>query len=204
MSEMTPAQQRAQEIFLSSAVLENNFTPNSEAKIAEALKIEGFEASSSGVGRWKKKFGWEELLATKITASIVEDKTAKAIIKNSSLESLVAKTEVDIKQNNRLITASYQVLEYEMTRLLQIVADGKRGLTEDEFDRLYKIARLSTDRYDRMLDRLASMPPELTSPAEIMERMKTMRIQYENEEIEEAELIGASTVTLTHQNEEEE
>lgn len=204
MSEMTPAQQRAQEIFLSSAVLENNFTPNSEAKIAEALKIEGFEASSSGVGRWKKKFGWEELLATKITASIVEDKTAKAIIKNSSLESLAKKTEVDIKQNNLLISASYQVLEYEMTRLLQIVADGKRGLTEDEFDRLYKIARLSTDRYDRMLDRLASMPRELTSPQEIMQRMKDMRISYENEEIEEAEFTGASKVTLSHLNEEEE
>lgn len=204
MSEMTPAQQRAQEIFLSSAVLENNFTPNSEEKIAEALKIEDFEASSSSVGRWKKKFGWNVLLKAKVTASIVEDKTAKAIIANSSLESLVRKTEVDIKQNNILISASYQVLEYEMTRLLKVVADNKRGLTEDEFDRLYKIARLSTDRYDRMLDRLASMPRELTSPAEIMERMKTMRIQYENEEIEEAEFTGASTVMLTHQNEEEE
>lgn len=203
MSEMTKAQERAQELYLSTAVLENNFTPNSEAKIAEALKIEGFEASSSGVGRWKKKFGWEELLAAKITASIVEDKAAKAIIKNSSLESLVKKTEVDIKQNNLLISASYQVLEYEMTRLLQIVAEGKRGLTEDEFDRLYKIARLSTDRYDRMLDRLASMPRELTSPQEIMQRMKDMRIKYE-EEIEEAEITGASTVTLSHSNEEEE
>lgn len=203
MSEMTKAQERAQELYLSTAVLENNFTPNSEAKIAEALKIEGFEASSSGVGRWKKKFGWEELLAAKITASIVEDKAAKAIIKNSSLESLVKKTEVDIKQNNLLISASYQVLEYEMTRLLQIVAEGKRGLTEDEFDRLYKIARLSTDRYDRMLDRLASMPRELTSPQEIMQRMKDMRVQYE-EEIEEAEITGASTVTLSHSNEEEE
>lgn len=203
MSEMTKAQERAQELYLSTAVLENNFTPNSEAKIAEALKIEGFEASSSGVGRWKKKFGWEELLAAKITASIVEDKAAKAIIKNSSLESLVKKTEVDIKQNNLLISASYQVLEYEMTRLLQIVAEGKRGLTEDEFDRLYKIARLSTDRYDRMLDRLASMPRTLTSPQEIMQRMKDMRVQYE-EEIEEAEITGASTVTLSHSNEEEE
>lgn len=200
---MTKAQERAQELYLSTAVLENNFTPNSEAKIAEALKIEGFEASSSGVGRWKKKFGWEELLAAKITASIVEDKAAKAIIKNSSLESLVKKTEVDIKQNNLLISASYQVLEYEMTRLLQIVAEGKRGLTEDEFDRLYKIARLSTDRYDRMLDRLASMPRTLTSPQEIMQRMKDMRVQYE-EEIEEAEITGASTVTLSHSNEEEE
>lgn len=200
---MTKAQERAQELYLSTAVLENNFTPNSEAKIAEALKIEGFEASSSGVGRWKKKFGWEELLAAKITASIVEDKAAKAIIKNSSLESLVKKTEVDIKQNNLLISASYQVLEYEMTRLLQIVAEGKRGLTEDEFDRLYKIARLSTDRYDRMLDRLASMPRTLTSPQEIMQRMKDMRVQYE-EEIEEAEITGASAVTLSHSNEEEE
>lgn len=200
---MTKAQERAQELYLSTAVLENNFTPNSEAKIAEALKLEGFEASSSGVGRWKKKFGWEELLKAKVTASIVEDKTAKTIIANSSLEAIVKKTTVDIDRNNLLIAASYQALEYEMNRILQVVADNKRSLSEDEFDRLYKIARLSTDRYDRMLDRLASMPRELTSPQEIMQRMKDMRIKYE-EEIEEAEITGASTVTLSHSNEEEE
>ena len=62
---MTQAQLRAQEIYLTSAVLENNFTPNSEVKIAMALKLEGFEASSTSVGRWKKKFEWEKLLHVK-------------------------------------------------------------------------------------------------------------------------------------------
>ena len=201
---MTEAQLRAQEIYLTSAVLENNFTPNSEVKIAMALKLEGFEASSTSVGRWKKKFEWEKLLHVKIGAAITEDSKTKAIVSNSSLEATVKNTEVDIKRNNVLIAASYQALEYEANQLLKVVEEGKRPLSEIEFDKLYKIAKLSTDRHDRMLDRLANMPPEAISSQEVYERLKAIPIEYEREEIEEAELVGASqSVTLTHNNEEE-
>ena len=197
---MTPAQLRAQDIYLTTAVLENNFTPSSETKIAEALKMEGFEASSSSVGRWKKKFNWESLLHVKISASINEDSKTRTMVQNSSLETVVKNTEVDIKRNGVLIAASYQALEYQMNRILAIVEEGKRSLSEDEFDQLFKVARLSTDRYDRMLDRLASMPPESISSEEIRDRLASMHIEYENEEIEEAQVIE---MTLTHQNEEE-
>ena len=55
-----------------------------------------------------------------------------------------------------------------------------------------------------MLDRLANMPPEAISSQEVYERLKAIPIEYEKEEIEEAELVGASqSVTLTHNNEEE-
>ena len=201
---LTPAQIRAQEIYLTSAILENNFTPNSEVKIAMALKLEGFEASSTSVGRWKKKFEWEKLLHVKIGAAVTEDSKTKAIVSNSSLEATVKNTEVDIKRNNVLIAASYQALEYEANQLLKVVEEGKRPLSEIEFDKLYKIAKLSTDRHDRMLDRLANMPPEAISSQEVYERLKAIPIEYEREEIEEAELVGASqSVTLTHNNEEE-
>ena len=201
---MTQAQIRAQEIYLTSAILENNFTPNSEVKIAMALKLEGFEASSTSVGRWKKKFEWEKLLHVKIGAAVTEDSKTKAIVSNSSLEATVKNTEVDIKRNNVLIAASYQALEYEANQLLKVVEEGKRPLSEIEFDKLYKIAKLSTDRHDRMLDRLANMPPEAISSQEVYERLKAIPIEYEREEIEEAELVGASqSVTLTHNNEEE-
>jgi predicted secreted protein len=119
--EMSLAQQRAQEIYLSTAVLENNFTPNSEVKIAEALKLEGYEASSSSVGRWKKKFEWEKLLHVKVAASVTQDENTKKIIHNSSLEGVVKNTEVDIKRNNILIAASYQALEYEANLILKVV-----------------------------------------------------------------------------------
>lgn len=199
---MTEAQIRAQEIYLTSAVLENNFTPNSEVKIAMALKYEGFEASSTSVGRWKKKFEWEKLLHVKIGAAITENSKTKAIVSNSSLEATVKNTEVDIKRNNVLIAASYQALEYEANQLLKVVEEGKRPLSEIEFDKLYKIAKLSTDRHDRMLDRLANMPPEAISSQEVYERLKAIQIEYETEVIEEAEFTGAS-MTLTHNNEEE-
>lgn len=201
---MTQAQIRAQEIFLTTAVLENNFTPNSEAKIAEVLKLEGFDASSSSVGRWKKKFEWEKLLHVKISAAMSEDSRTKAIVANSSLDTAVKNTEVDIKRNNVLIAASYQALEYEANQILKVVEEGKRPLSEVEFDKLYKIAKLSTDRHDRMLDRLANMPPEAISSVEVYERLKAIPIEYEAELIEDAELVGAShSVTLTHHNEEE-
>lgn len=199
---MTEAQIRAQEIYLTSAVLENNFTPNSEVKIAMALKYEGFEASSTSVGRWKKKFEWEKLLHVKIGAALSEDSKTKAIVANSSLEATVKNTEVDIKRNNVLIAASYQALEYEANQILKVVEEGKRPLSEVEFDKLYKIAKLSTDRHDRMLDRLANMPPEAISSQEVYERLKAIPIEYETEVIEEAEFTGAS-MTLTHNNEEE-
>ena len=199
---MTQAQLRAQEIYLTSAVLENNFTPNSEVKIAMALKLEGFVASSTSVGRWKKKFEWEKLLHVKISAAVTEDSKTKAIVSNSSLEATVKNTEVDIKRNSVLIAASYQALEYEANQILKVVEEGKRSLSEVEFDKLYKIAKLSTDRHDRMLDRLASMPPEAISSQEVYERLKAIPIEYETEVIEEAEFTGAS-MTLTHHNEEE-
>ena len=199
---MTQAQLRAQEIYLTSAVLENNFTPNSEVKIAMALKLEGFVASSTSVGRWKKKFEWEKLLHVKISAAVTEDSKTKAIVSNSSLEATVKNTEVDIKRNSVLIAASYQALEYEANQILKVVEEGKRSLSELEFDKLYKIAKLSTDRHDRMLDRLANMPPEAISSQEVYERLKAIPIEYETEVIEEAEFTGAS-MTLTHHNEEE-
>lgn len=200
--EMSLAQQRAQEIYLSTAVLENNFTPNSEVKIAEALKLEGYEASSSSVGRWKKKFEWEKLLHVKVAASVTQDETTKKIIHNSSLEGVVKNTEVDIKRNNILIAASYQALEYEANLILKVVEEGKRPLSDTEFDKLYKIARLSTDRHDRMLDRLASMPPEAISSVEVYERLKNIPIEYEN--IEDAQLEGVpQTMVLTENNEQE-
>lgn len=66
--------------------------------------MEGYEASSSSVGRWKKKFNWENLLHVKISAAMSEDTKTKNIITNSSLESVVKNTEVDIKRNGVLIS----------------------------------------------------------------------------------------------------
>lgn len=201
MHELTAAQQRAQEIFLSSAVLDNNFTPNSEKKIAEALRIEGFEGSASSVGRWKQKFSWQQLLNAKITAAITDDKNTQDILHNGGLEVVVKNTKVDVERNNVLIAGSYQFLELEVERILKNMEEGKRAPTEDEFDRMYKIARLSTDRHDKMLDRLANMPPRAISVEEVRERLASMHIEYEDAQIEETP--RASVMTLTHQNEEE-
>ncbi len=198
MSDMNEVQLRAQEIYLSTAVLENNFTPNSESKIAKALILEGFNAGSSSVGRWKKKFGWEVLLTTKITAAMSEDKQTNDIIHNSGLAVMVKKTEVDVAQNNTLIVASYQVLEHVVEQILKNIEAGK-PVTDDDFDKIYKVARLSTERHDKMLDRLANMPPRAISSEEVYERLKNTEVDYEEAEV----LEDQNTVTLSHELEED-
>lgn len=189
------AQLRAKEIYLNSAILENNFTPHSEARIAKALKMENFEGSSSSVGRWKKKFGWENLLNSKITAALNQDKKVKDILRNGGLEAAVKNTEVDVKRNSVLIAGSYQFLEREVERILTSLEQNNRPPTEEEFDRMYKIARLSTDRHDKMLDRLANMPPETIGADEVLERLKSTQIEYE-------ENPQTTIITLTPEAEE--
>lgn len=180
---LTPSQLRAKEIFINSAILENNFTPHSEVRIAKALEAEGYEGSSSSIGRWKKKFKWQELLNAKIAAALSSQKEVKDIIRNGGLEATVQNTKVDVKRNSMLIAGTYQFLEQEVGRILQNIEETGRAPTEDEFDRMYKIARLSTDRHDKMLDRLANMPPESISAKEVLERLKNIPIEYE--EVEE-------------------
>ena len=182
---MTPAQKRAMEIFLDSAVLENNFTPHSEARIAKALEAEGYEGSSSSVGRWKSKFNWVELLNAKITASLGEDNAVKEMVKHSSLELAVKKTEVDVQRNSTLIAASYQALEHDVRIILEgLEKHPERRLSEEDFKRVFSVARLSTERHDKMLDRLANMPVQSLSTQEVIERLNSVTLELESDVVE--------------------
>lgn len=177
---MNSMQKRAYELWIGNATIENSFLPLSEEALTKRLIAEGYRTSASSVNRWKAKFGWKALLEAKVDAAIVKDDGVRLIVKQSSLETMVKNTVVDIERNDRLLAGSYQGLETVMGRLLKKLEDGAE-LSKYETDTLIKIAQLSAERKDRMLDRLSNMPRESVSAEEIIAELHKTQTIYEAE-----------------------
>ena len=185
MSIETPAQQRARELWLSSATLENDFTPISEKKLSELLEADGIETSASSIGRWKLKFKWKEQLQQNIALAFVDDEKIKETVRASALSEVVHKTTVDIKRNEILMSSSYQVLEHVMQKINEKI-ENKQGLRQDDIDNALKVFALAGGRADKMLDRLSNQPPEAISSEEVLQRLldTTLKVEDEDEIIE--------------------
>lgn len=180
---MNEIQKIAFEMFLDSACYENDFKPISEEALAEKLKERGLKASSSSINRWKAKFNWNEAVKNKVTLAMSENKSAKALIVQSSLESAVKNTKVDLERNELLLAGSYQFFEREEKRILALQAEGKT-ISKEDTDTMKFIATLTSGRRDKMLDRLALMPPEAVSANEIIERFNQIEIEVEDDVVE--------------------
>lgn len=185
MSIETPAQQRAREVFLNSATIENDFTPMSEKKLSEFLEADGIMTSASSIGRWKTKFKWKEQLQQQIALAFVEDEKIKETVRASALSEVVHKTTVDIQRNEVLMSSAYQALEHVMQKINEKIANNQ-GLRQDDIDNALKVFALAGGRADKMLDRLSNQPPEAISSEEVLERLigTTLKVEDEDEIIE--------------------
>ncbi|WP_294966993.1 hypothetical protein [Sulfurimonas sp.] len=185
MNAETTAQQRARELFLNSATLENDFTPISEKKLSELLEADGIETSASSIGRWKLKFNWKEQLQQNIALAFIDDEKIKETVRASALSEVVHKTTVDIKRNEILMSSSYQVLEHVMQKINEKI-ENKQGLRQDDIDNALKVFALAGGRADKMLDRLSNQPPEAISSEEVLQRLfgTTLKVEDEDEIIE--------------------
>lgn len=180
---MNEIQQRAFEIFLDSANYESDYKPITEEQLAKKLQSEGLKASSSAINRWKAKFNWADALKNKVTLAMSNDKQTKNLLQASSLQSAVKNTKVDIERNNVLIAASYEFFEIEAAEILQRKKNGER-ISEEERSTMKFIATLSTTRHDKMLDRLAIVPPDAVSAQDIIDRFKNITLEIEDDSIE--------------------
>lgn len=125
MDVMNEIQQKAFDIYIQSASLENDFTPISERALAKKLHDMGLKSSMSAIGRWKKKFGWVQSLQNKVTLAMSEDKPVKDMLRNSSLKAVVENTKVDIERNDVLMASSYQFFESEAREILEKKRNGE-------------------------------------------------------------------------------
>ena len=183
MKQMNETQQKAFEIYLDSATFETDYKPISEEQLAAKLDALGLKGSSSSINRWKKDFNWAQALQNKVTLAMSEDKQTRNLIQKSSLESAVKNTKVDLDRNNVLIAASYQILEKEARRIIE--KQNEQGyVSKDDMEIVKFFSTLSTARHDKMLDRLALMPPEAVSAQQILSRLNEITIEVEGDVID--------------------
>lgn len=183
MKQMNETQQKAFEIYLDSATFETDYRPISEEQLAAKLDALGLKGSSSSINRWKKDFNWAQALQNKVTLAMSEDKQTRNLIQKSSLESAVKNTKVDLDRNNVLIAASYQILEKEARRIIE--KQNEQGyVSKDDMEIVKFFSTLSTARHDKMLDRLALMPPEAVSAQQILSRLNKITIEVEDDVVD--------------------
>ena len=183
MKQMNETQQKAFEIYLDSATFETDYRPVSEEQLAAKLDALGLKGSSSSINRWKKDFNWVQALQNKVTLAMSQDKETRNLIQRSSLESAVKNTKVDLDRNNVLIAASYQILEKEARRIIE--KQNEQGyVSKDDMEIVKFFSTLSTARHDKMLDRLALMPPEAVSAQQILSRLNDITIEVEDDVID--------------------
>ncbi len=183
MKQMNETQQKAFEIYLDSATFETDYRPISEEQLASKLDALGLKGSSSSINRWKKDFNWAQALQNKVTLAMSEDKQTRNLIQKSSLESAVKNTKVDLDRNNVLIAASYQILEKEARRIIE--KQNEQGyVSKDDMEIVKFFSTLSTARHDKMLDRLALMPPEAVSAQQILSRLNEITIEVEDDVVD--------------------
>ncbi len=183
MKQMNETQQKAFEIYLDSATFETDYKPISEEQLAAKLDALGLKGSSSSINRWKKDFNWAQALQNKVTLAMSEDKQTRNLIQKSSLESAVKNTKVDLDRNNVLIAASYQILEKEARRIIE--KQNEQGyVSKDDMEIVKFFSTLSTARHDKMLDRLALMPPEAVSAQQILSRLNDITIEVEDDVVD--------------------
>ncbi|MDL0088504.1 hypothetical protein [Campylobacter gastrosuis] len=177
---MNEIQKIAFDIYLESAVFENDFKPISEEALSKRLKAQGLEASSSSINRWKNKFNWQTALEEKVRLAMSENKDVKALILASGLKTAVKDTKVDIDRNEVLLAGSYQFFEIEESKILAKQQNGEK-ISKEEIELMKFIATLTSTRKDKMLDRLALMPRDAVSAEEVLNRLETIEVEVEDE-----------------------
>ncbi len=176
--EMTQAQARALKIYCESATINNGYIPKTFEEIANDLRAEGLQGSSSSIQRWSVKFDFKSHLVAKLQLAVIEDKDKT--LETVALRSLDTKKTVDIIRNNELTSDGYEVLETFVDDVLERL-DKKEGVSLKEIKLVKDIVLLTSGREDKLLDRLAGAGNETLSSEEIMKEFETIDLDIEEE-----------------------
>ncbi len=169
---------RALEIYLESATFENDFRPLSYSRISEKLKVEEYSGSKSAVGRWSKKFKWDDRLTLKRQEAVLA-LSGEESTKSKALAALDRVTEVTVQRNSNLIGDTYDVMEAFITRVKENIAHGIYN--RDDIKMAKDIAVLVTGREDKMLDRLADSGGDKISSKDVLAQFETIEVEIEDE-----------------------
>ena len=179
---MNEKQQAALKLYLSSATIDNDFTPDSDAVIALKMSEAGIQSSKTSVERWRKQFDFKKHLELHVSAVLSDDEKIKSMVAKAGNDALIDKTVVDLKRNNALTSKSYEILEKYADGVLERY-EKTNTITQKDAELAIKIASLTAGREDRMLDRKAMLgAAELISKKDALAGLECVDVEIEGEE----------------------
>ncbi len=175
--QFTPAQKRALEIYKNSATLYNDYKPCSIEAIAKQLKDEGYEASSSSVQRWKKKFDFDSYLNLEIQSVMVRDNSV--VISQQASKEAAKKTVVDLEKNASLMGECHDLLECFVKQTKEVYKRTK-VIKRDDAKLALAIYAQCGNREDKFLDRVANSGGDKISSEQILEEIIAIDVDIED------------------------
>ena len=177
---MNEKQQAALKIYLESATIFNDYTPDSDAVIAIKMKEAGWESSKTSVERWRKQFDFKGHLELRVSAALSQDQKVRDLIAKAGDDALIDKTVVDLERNNKLTSKCYEILEAKADLVLEQYKKTQ-VITQKDAELAIKIATLTAGREDRMLDRKAMLgAAELISKQDVLSQFSEIEIEVED------------------------
>ncbi len=173
---MSEAQRLAYEIYVESPCVANDWTPITEKALQAKLKEAGFSVGAGSISRWKKKFKWAQALEAKLAIALASD-DSKEIVKSSALKTATKNTQISIETNNTLLNAAYDIAENELFILREKSNAG--ALEMKDFKKFIELFKLTSERDDRMLDRLANIPRANIDASQILNQLEVIDIEVE-------------------------
>lgn len=179
---MTPQQLKAEEIYLDSISYETDYKPVSFPRLKEILGNEGISTSTSALGRWSKKFDWEEKVKKVVTAATLDGGEASDIIAKSSLASNTKKILTDFEANETLKDSAYSILQEQMKFYVKEM-ETKKHLSQENTKTVIKILEVTSTREDKLLDRQAMlMATKLANSTDVLAALQDELIEVEIDE----------------------
>lgn len=177
---MNEKQQAALKLYLESATLFNDYTPDSDAVIALKLQEAGIQSSKTSVERWRKQFDFKGQLEIRVSAALSQDQKVRDLIAKAGDDALIDKTVVDLERNNNLTSKCYEILEAKADLVLEQYKKTQ-VITQKDAELAIKIATLTAGREDRMLDRKAMLgAAELISKQDVLSQFSEIEIEVED------------------------
>ncbi len=175
--EFSPAQKRALEIYKNSATMYNDYKPCSIEAIAKQLKEEGYEASSSSVQRWKKKFDFDSYLDLELQSVMVKDNSI--IIAQQATAGAAKKTVVDLEKNAALMGECHDLLQLFVKQTKEVYQKTKHIKNADAKLTLAIYTQCGT-REDKFLDRVANSGGDKLNSDEILQEISAIDVDIED------------------------
>lgn len=172
-------QKKALEIYLSTASQDNNFKPLSYVKIAEQLSDHGFQTSKSSIDRWSKCFNFKKHLDHKIELAYISSNVPEIqrTVKTRSTQDIADR----FKVNGELTDDLYVIARCFVDDAKLDLASGNR-IDKDRMKIIKDLLVLTTNREDKLLDRLANTGGDKLTSKELLAELNEIEVEVEIDE----------------------